>query len=195
MMKVIFDYFFAIIGIVCLFPILLFISILIKTTSNGPVLYTQKRVGRFGALFKILKFRTMYSGHGDDNTVTVSGDDRITKIGYFLRKYKLDELPELINILKGEMSLVGPRPDLPGYADKLKGDSRKILELKPGITSYASLKYANEEFLLASKKDPIKYNNEVIYPDKVKINLDYYNNNSFWIDIKIIFATIFRNTY
>lgn len=194
-MKVVFDYFFAIVGLICLSPLLLLISILIITTSKGPVLYTQKRVGRFGILFTILKFRTMYSGHGDDNTVTVYGDNRITRIGYVLRKYKLDELPALINILKGEMSFVGPRPDLPGYADKLKGDDRKILELKPGITSSASLKYANEELLLASKKDPIKYNNEVIYPDKVKINLDYYYNNSFWIDIKTIFATIFRNTY
>tara|TARA_B100001758_G_C18270284_1_gene536000 strand:- start:198 stop:782 length:585 start_codon:yes stop_codon:yes gene_type:complete len=194
-MKLIFDYFFAIVGLICLMPLFIIIAICIKLTSKGPVLYTQKRVGRNGVIFTIIKFRSMISGHDDKNTITIAGDLRITKFGRFLRRYKLDELPELLNILKGEMSFVGPRPDLPGYADKLQGDNRKILELKPGITSKASLKYVNEEEILSKQANPINYNNEIIYPDKIRINLDYYYNHNLWVDIKIIFATIFRITY
>ena len=194
-MKVIFDYFFATVGLFLFLPLLILISICIKATSKGPIFYTQERVGRHGNIFTIIKFRSMKSGHGDSNTITISGDLRITKLGKTLRKYKLDELPELFNILKGEMSFVGPRPDLPCYADKLTGENRKILALKPGITSQASLKYANEEEILAKQDDPINYNNEVIYPDKIKMNLDYYYNHNLWIDIKIIFATIFRTGY
>ena len=194
-MKLIFDYLLAFIGLFLLSPLLILISIFIKFTSRGPVFYTQQRVGRFGKLFTILKFRSMTADHADSNTSTVSGDMRITKFGRFLRKYKLDELPELLNIIKGEMSFVGPRPDLPGYADNLKGKDRKILELRPGITSVASLKYANEESILAAQENPLKFNDEVIYFDKVKLNLDYYYNNNLWVDIKIIFATIFRVNY
>ena len=190
-----FDYFFAVVGLFLCLPLLLIICILIKLTSKGPVFYTQERIGRNGSVFTIIKFRSMTTEHGNNNTITIDGDSRITSLGRFLRKYKLDELPELLNILKGEMSFVGPRPDLPGYADKLKGDRRKILELKPGITSRASLKYANEEKILAKQDNPISYNNEVIYPDKIKMNLDYYYNHNLWIDIKIIFATIFRTSY
>ena len=134
----------------------------------------------------------MISDKENKNTVSIKGDSRVTKIGSLLRKYKLDELPELYNVLKGDMSIVGPRPDVPGYADKLKGEERKILNLRPGITSLSSLKYINEEEILASKKDPISYNNKVIFPDKTRINLDYYYNNNIWIDIKIIFATIYK---
>ena len=191
-MKVMFDYFFAVVGLFVCLPLLLIIGVLIKFTSKGPVFYTQERIGRNGSVFTIIKFRSMTTGHGDNNTITISGDLRITPFGRFLRKYKLDELPELLNILKGEMSFVGPRPDLPGYADKLIGDNRKILALKPGITSQASLKYAKEEEILATQDNPINYNNEVIYPDKVKMNLDYYYNHNLWIDIKIIFATILK---
>ena len=194
-MKLIFDYFFATVGLFISLPLLLIIGICIKLTSKGPIFYTQERIGRYGNIFRIIKFRTMTSGHGNTTTITIDGDLRITSLGRFLRKYKLDELPELLNILKGEMSFVGPRPDLPGYADKLKGKSRNILVLKPGITSRASLKYANEEKILAKQDNPINYNNEVIYPDKVKMNLDYYYNHNLWIDIKIIFATIFRTSY
>ena len=194
-MKVIFDYFFAVVGLFACLPLLIIIGILIKLTSKGPVFYTQERIGRNGIIFTIIKFRSMTTEHGDNNTITIDGDSRITRLGRLLRKYKLDELPELLNILKGEMSFVGPRPDLPGYADKLKGDSRKILDLKPGITSRASLKYANEEKILAKQDNPISYNNEVIYPDKIKMNLDYYYNHNLLIDIKIIFATIFRTSY
>ena len=194
-MKVIFDYFFAIVGLFISLPLLITISILIKLTSKGPIFYTQKRVGRDGKIFTIIKFRSMTTTHKDNNTITIGGDIRITKFGKILRRFKLDELPELLNILKGEMSFVGPRPDLPGYADKLKDENRKILALKPGITSQASLKYANEEEILANEDNPINYNNEVIYPDKIKMNLDYYYNHNLWIDIKIIFATIFRTSY
>ena len=194
-MKVIFDYVMAICGVIFLAPLLVIVAILIKLTSKGNVFYTQGRIGRYGKTFTIIKFRSMTVDHGDSNTVTVGGDMRITKFGAFMRKYKLDELPELLNILKGDMSFVGPRPDLPGYADNLTGEDRKILNLRPGITGVASLKYANEEELLALQDNPEKYNNEVIYPDKVNINLDYYYNNNLWIDIKIIFATIFRVSY
>ena len=190
-----FDYFFAVVGLFVCLPLLLIIGVLIKLTSKGPVFYTQERIGRNGSVFTIIKFRSMTTEHGNNNTITIEGDSRITRLGRLLRKYKLDELPELLNILKGEMSFVGPRPDLPGYADKLRGDSRKILDLKPGITSRASLKYANEEKILAKQDNPISYNNEVIYPDKIKMNLDYYYNHNLWVDIKIIFATIFRTSY
>ena len=194
-MKVIFDYVMAICGVIFLAPLLVIVAILIKLTSKGNMFYTQGRIGRYGKTFTIIKFRSMTVDHGDSNTVTVGGDMRITKFGAFMRKYKLDELPELLNILKGDMSFVGPRPDLPGYADNLTGEDRKILNLRPGITGVASLKYANEEKILSAQKDPIKFHDEVIYPDKVKLNLDYYYNNNLWVDIKIIFATIFRVSY
>ena len=128
-------------------------------------------------------------------SITVGNDHRITPIGKFLRRWKLDELPTLWNVLKGDMSFVGPRPDVPGYADKLEGESRRVLEMRPGITGPATLKYANEEQLLAGVDNPIKYNDDVISPDKVRINLDYMNNLSMWTDIKIIFKTIFRMNY
>lgn len=128
----------------------------------------------------------------DGSSVSVAGQSRITPLGAKLRKFKIDELPELWNIFIGNMSFVGPRPDVPGYADKLEGEDRKILELKPGITGPASLKYANEEDILAEVENPIEYNNNVIFPDKVKINLDYYYNNNLFVDIKYIFKTVFR---
>lgn len=126
------------------------------------------------------------------SSVTVKSDPRITPVGSFLRKWKLDELPELWNVLIGDMSFVGPRPDIPGFADKLKGNDKLILNLKPGITGPASLKYIKEEEILAEVDDPVKYNDEVIYPDKVKINLRYVQRRNFWLDLKIIFFTIIR---
>ena len=194
-MKRLFDVFFSILGLIILFPILLIVSILVKTSSKGPLFFIQERVGKEGMLFKIIKFRTMFVVKDHDSSISIKGDNRITKLGFFLRHYKLDELPQLINVLTGEMSFVGPRPDIPGYADKLIGNDRDILKLRPGITGPASLRYSNEEYILAQQEDPISYNNNVIYPEKVKINLDYYNNNSIWLDIKIIFATIFKNFY
>lgn len=179
MLKRIFDIFFSLIGFIALFPILLFVWVLaaINTRSNG--LFLQKRIGQFGKPFHIYKFRTM---HYKTNEVF--------KLGRFLRKLKLDELPQLINVLIGEMSLVGPRPDIPGYYDTLAGENRKILELKPGLTSLAALKYTNEDHILAKQENPLKYNDEVLFPDKVRLNLDYYYNRAFWGDIKIIVKTI-----
>ena len=194
-MKRIMDFFFSALGLCLLLPLFLILSILIKSTSKGPIFFMQERVGKDGVIFKMIKFRTMFSSQESSNPVSVKGDPRVTKLGVFLRKYKLDELPELFNVLIGQMSLVGPRPDVPGYADKLVGVDRDILKLRPGITGPASLKYLHEEEILAKKDNPKLYNDEVIYPDKVQINLDYYNNQSIWIDIKIIFATIFRKSY
>ena len=195
MTKRLFDFCSSLIGLIVLMPVLILISIAIKISSSGPVLFCQKRVGKDGKLFTMIKFRSMTVQQESNSTATVRGDVRITKIGVFLRKYKLDELPELWNVIKGEMSLVGPRPDVPGYADKLAGKDRDVLKLRPGITGAASLKYANEEEILATQDNPQKYNDEVIFPDKVKVNLDYYENQSLWLDIKIIFATIFRTSY
>ena len=194
-MKRIFDFTCAFLGLILLSPIILSLAIVVKLSSSGPVFFTQIRVGKNALLFKMFKFRSMFVRQESDSTISVKGDKRITKIGNILRKYKLDELPELLNVLLGEMSLVGPRPDVPGYADKLTGHERNILKLRPGITGPASLKYANEEEILAKHENPKAYNDKVIYPDKVKINLDYYNNQSIWLDIKIIFATIFRTSY
>jgi len=125
----------------------------------------------------------------------VNGDDRVTHLGRLLRRYKLDELPELWNVLKGEMSLVGPRPDVPGYADRLAGSDREVLRLKPGITGPATLKYANEEHILAAAPDPKRFNDEVIFPDKVRINLEYMRNWSLVEDIRILWRTVFRGDY
>ena len=171
------------------FPIILGVIFFIKIKMpNGAVFFNQKRVGKEGKLFTLHKFRTMTIGH-QGSSVTVAGQSRITPLGRILRKYKLDELPQLFNILKGEMVFVGPRPDVEGYADKLVGEERKVLKLYPGITGPASLKYSNEEEILAKQKDPQKYNDEVIYPDKVRINLNYYYNRNLWIDFKIILQT------
>jgi len=192
MIKRLFDIILSFVGIIILIPVFIIVSILIKIDSPGPVFFLQERVGLNGKLFKIIKFRSMKINHNNSSlTVTIGNDKRITRIGKKIRKYKIDEIPELINVFKGDMSFVGPRPDVPGYADLLKGESRNILKLRPGITSRASIKYANEELILLNEDDPIAYNNNIIFPDKVKLNLNYYNNNNIWIDIKIIFATLF----
>ena len=186
-MKRLFDVIFSFLGLCCLWPVLLVVAILIKLKMpGGPVIFKQKRVGVNGGLFTIYKFRTMTVAHGG-STVSVAGESRITPLGHVLRKYKLDELPELWNVLIGDMSFVGPRPDVPGYADRLEGEDRNMLKLRPGITGPASLKYANEEELLATVEDPVKYN------DEVRINLEYYHHHSVWGDCKIIWQTIFRS--
>ena len=188
-LKHIFDRVVSFIGLICLSPVLLILTILIKVRMpGGPVLFTQKRVGKNGRLFDIYKFRTMVVDH-EGSSVSVAGESRITALGATLRKYKLDELPELWNVLIGDMSFVGPRPDVPGYADALTGDDREVLQLLPGITGPASLKYRNEEELLATVEDPQRYNDEVIFPDKVRINRYYLHHYSFWTDIRIILAT------
>ena len=194
-MKRLFDFITSLIGLIVLVPIFIIVSLLVKISSVGPVFFVQERIGKNGKIFQMIKFRSMIVIQSSNSTISVKGDVRITKIGAFLRKLKLDELPELWNVLKGDMSLVGPRPDVCGYADNLIGEDRKILELRPGITGVASLKYYDEEDILATQDNPLKFNDEVIYPHKVKLNLDYYYNNNLWIDIKIIFATIFRVNY
>lgn len=193
MLKYLFDRFMALVGLICFWPVLLIVTILIKIKMpGGPVIFTQQRVGRNGRLFTMYKFRTMKVSHSG-SSISVAGESRITPLGAILRKYKLDELPELWNVLIGDMSFVGPRPDVPGYADNLQGEDRLILKLRPGITGPASLKYANEEEILATVNDPIKYNDEIIFPDKVRINLNYYYHHTFLGDIKLIFQTIFRS--
>ena len=189
--KSLFDRTASFFGLLFLSPILLVVAILIRIKMpDGPVIFTQRRVGQHGRLFTMYKFRSMTVGHGG-SSVSVAGESRITLLGAKLRKYKLDELPELWNVLIGDMSFVGPRPDVPGYADKLMSDDRRMLLLKPGITGPASLKYRNEEELLAGQADPQKYNDEVLFPDKVRINIEYLDNWSFWYDIKIIVYTVF----
>jgi len=188
-LKRVFDIIASIIGLILLIPVFLIISILIKIYMPGPVFFRQKRIGRYGIPFTIFKFRTMIIEHGG-GYVSVRGENRITPLGAKLRKYKLDELPELWNVLVGDMSFVGPRPDMPEYMEKLKDEEKTILELRPGLTGPATLKYANEEEILARVDDPQKYNDEVLWPDKVKINLEYYRNRSFAGDIVIIFKTI-----
>jgi len=180
-------------GLLALWPVLAVVAVLIRVRMpGGPVIFRQRRVGRGGRLFTMYKFRSMTVGHGG-SSVSVAGESRITPLGHVLRRYKLDELPELWNVLIGDMSLVGPRPDVPGYADKLTGEDRDVLRLRPGITGPASLKYANEEEILALVDDPQRYNDEVIFPDKVRINLQYYRSHSLAGDIKLILATIFRS--
>ena len=190
MLKNSFDKTFALIGLLVLWPLLLLIALLIRVKMpDGAAIFRQQRVGQHGKLFTMVKFRTMTTTH-HGSSISVAGESRITPLGAFLRKYKLDELPELWNILKGDMSFVGPRPDVPGYADKLIGKDRDILQLKPGITGPATLKYRNEEELLAQQPNPQQYNDEVIFPDKVRINLEYLQHRSFWGDIRIIIQTI-----
>ncbi len=181
----------SLLALVILLPVFIVIAIVIKAFSPGPLFFRQKRVGRYGCIFTIIKFRTMMANDGS-NTVTARNDNRITREGAFLRKWKFDELPELINVLTGDMSFVGPRPDVPGYADLLTGDNRRILSLRPGITGPASLKYYNEEEILAGVENPREYNDQVIFPDKVKINLEYLEKNSLCGDLKIIMYTVLR---
>lgn len=191
MIKRVFEIVTSFFGLILLSPLLLAITVLIKIYMPGPFLFIQKRAGRYGKPFAIYKFRTMILHYGG-SSVSVKGETRITPLGAVLRKYKLDELPELWNVLKGDMSFVGPRPDMPYYSNKLIGEERNILKLRPGITGTATLKYANEEELLASVSDPQKYNDEVLWPDKVRMNLEYYHNHSFVGDILIILKTLFR---
>lgn len=186
-----FDRVVALVGLMVLFLPLLVIAILIKIDSKGPVFFLQWRIGKEGKPFRICKFRTMlHQSEGD--SITISSDPRITRMGLWLRHSKVDCLTELVNVLIGQMSLVGPRPDVPGYADQLQGDDRQILQLRPGITGPASIKYRNEEELLAQQADPKWYNDNVIWPDKVKINLEYLENWTFLGDIRFILKTVFH---
>ena len=203
-LKFIFDRVVALVGLLFLWPVLLVVAILVKIKMpGGPAFFVQKRVGRGGKLFNCHKFRSMTVKH-NGSTVSVAGDSRITPFGATLRHYKLDELPGLWDVLIGNMSFVGPRPDVPGYADKLTGDDRDVLKLRPGITGPATLKYRLEDEMISDyvakrqaegDKRPMQeiateYNDKVIYPDKVRINCYYYLNYSFWKDIEMIFATV-----
>ena len=189
-LKYIFDRLVSLIGLLILWPVLVIVAAMIRIKMpGGPVLFTQKRVGRNGRLFTMYKFRSMIISHGG-SSVSVAGESRITPFGAKLRRYKLDELPDLWNVLTGDMSFVGPRPDVPGYADQLQGNERRILLLRPGITGPASLKYRNEEELLATVENPQEYNDTVIYPDKIRINLFYLDHYSFLKDIQMIICTV-----
>lgn len=190
-LKQLFDRIVSLIALLFLSWLLLVIALAIKIKMKGPVFFVQNRVGKDGVLFKIHKFRTMVVDH-HGSSVSLAGESRITPLGAVLRNYKLDELPELWDVFVGKMSFVGPRPDVPGYADKLQGEERNILKLLPGITGPATLKYRNEEVLLSTMENPLQYNDEVIFPDKVRLNLYYYHHYSFWMDLKIIWATIFH---
>ena len=166
------------------------IAALVLLTSGRPILFRQTRIGRFGRPFRIAKFRTMANRRTAGTTVTAAGDARITRLGRVLRRLKLDELPQLLNVLRGEMSFVGPRPDVPGYMDRLEGDDARLLELRPGITGPASLAFRHEEELLAQVDDPVTYNDEVIFPEKVRLNLEYLDSVSFWEDLRCLVQTI-----
>lgn len=190
MLKFIFDRIVSLFGVLVLWPLLIIIAILIRIKMpDGPVIFKQQRIGKDGKIFTMYKFRSMTISHSG-SCISVAGESRITQLGAVLRKYKLDELPELWNVLKGDMSFVGPRPDVPGYADFLTGENREVLKLRPGITGPASLKYRNEEEILAKVGDPQKYNDEVIFPDKVRINLYYLKHYSFIKDIQMILCTV-----
>jgi len=191
MPKRLFDLIFSLLGLLILFPFFLLIGLIIKQDSSGPVFYLQERVGQRGTLFKLFKFRTMRTGADKSTAITVGNrDPRITRTGHYLRKFKLDELPQLINVLLGSMSLVGPRPELKKFVDLYSNEQRRVIEVKPGITDYASIEFRNENELLEGKSDPIDYYIREIMPVKLNLNLKYIETRSFWIDLKIIGQTI-----
>ena len=212
-LKWLFDKLISLIGLISLSPLLLIVALLIKWKMPGPILFCQQRVGRYGRIFTVYKFRTMTvkaeasvaSRNSEATSIASQEQSRITPLGEKLRSYKLDELPELWNVLKGDMSFVGPRPDVPGYADQLQGEDREVLLLRPGITGPASLKYRNEEDILEAVDEALQkgrsglpmgittvqeYNDNVIYPDKVRLNRYYLHHYSFIKDIKMIVCTV-----
>jgi lipopolysaccharide/colanic/teichoic acid biosynthesis glycosyltransferase len=186
-----FDFSAAAVGLLLLILPMALIGLMIWLTDGWPVLFRQQRVGRRGRLFSICKFRTMTNRPAADSTITISGDARVTRLGKLLRRFKLDELPQLANVLKGEMSLVGPRPDVSGYLDRVRGDAERLLALRPGITGPATLAFRNEEELLAQAADPKRYNDEIIFPEKVRVNLTYLDAQSLATDLACIVNTIF----
>jgi len=188
--KATFDFVLSLVGLIFTLPIILMAWTVasIETRSNG--FFLQKRVGRKGEIFTLVKIKTMKPVSGIHTHVTQAGDPRITLSGNFLRKTKIDELPQLFNVFIGQMSFVGPRPDVKGYADQLQGEQRMILSIRPGITGPASIKYRDEETLLSQQENPEQYNQQVIWPDKVKINMQYVKNWSLLSDIRYIYQTI-----
>ncbi|HDJ30531.1 sugar transferase [bacterium] len=194
MLKRLFDIVFSFLGLVLLFPVFIIVALMVKLDSKGPVFYKGLRIGRWGKPFWIYKFRTMVPGADKIGGPSTAADDpRLTKVGKFLRKYQLDELPQLINVLKGEMSFVGPRPEVPQYIELLsKEEKEKILSVRPGMTDYASLWNFHEGEILKGSPDPEKVYLEKIRPKKIKLQLKYIEDQSFWLDIKLILKTIFK---
>ena len=191
LIKRMFDIVTSLLGLVLAMPVIgiCWIVAAIETRSNG--FFIQKRIGRHGRPIRVCKIKTMYSSQSKRSPIASDNISSVTRSGAFFRKYKIDELPQLFNVLLGNMSIVGPRPDVPGYADTLTGNDRIILSLRPGITGPASIKYKNEETVLAGVDDPAFYNDRIIWPDKVRINKEYAQNYSFWRDMKYIMQTIF----
>lgn len=191
--KRLFDILASGIGIIILSPVLLIIALRIKNGSDGPVFFKQVRVGKDGKEFEILKFRTMVvDAEKMGRQITVGADNRITKVGGFLRKYKLDELPQLFNVFKGDMSLVGPRPEVPRYVKLYTEEQRKVLNVKPGITDLASIRYRDENELLGQAENPDEFYINTIMPDKLALNLEYINKSNVFYDIYIIIETIIK---
>jgi lipopolysaccharide/colanic/teichoic acid biosynthesis glycosyltransferase len=189
-MKRAFDILASLMGLVLLSPVMLAVAVAVRLSSPGPALFIQDRVGRHGRRFRCAKFRTMRVGADAGGSVTTAADTRVTPVGRFLRRWKLDELPQLWNVMVGQMSFVGPRPDVPGYADRLQGEDRRVLELRPGITGPATLLFRDEERLLALARDPQAFNDAVVFPEKVRINREYLETASFGRDIGYILATV-----
>lgn len=187
----IFDIFFATLGLVILSPLLIFVYVAIVLESRGGGFYRQERTGRYGKPFRLIKFRSMYVNADKHGLITVGGhDNRITRVGYYIRKYKIDELPQLINVVKGDMSIVGPRPEVKKYTDLYTEEQRKILDIRPGITDYASIKYVDENEILGTSDNPERTYIEHIMPDKIKLNMIYISQNGIKEYFKIIFLTL-----
>ncbi|HIR94534.1 MAG TPA: sugar transferase [Candidatus Coprenecus stercorigallinarum] len=189
-MKRIFDVTASGLGLLLLSPLFLIVAIWIRLDSPGPVFYRQTRVGRYNKDFRLLKFRSMRVGSDKKGLITVGGrDPRVTRSGYYIRKYKLDELPQLINVFKGDMSLVGPRPEVRKYVDLYTPEQLHVLDVRPGITDMASIRYRNENELLEQAADPEQFYRDTVMQDKLRINLEYVSDHSFFKDIKIILMT------
>ena len=187
------DVFFSLLGLIVLSPIFVIIALCIVLDSRGGVFYRQVRVGRDGKDFRLFKFRSMASGADNKGLITVGAkDSRVTRVGYFLRKYKLDELPQLLNVVRGEMSLVGPRPEVRKYVDMYTVEQRKVLAIVPGITDYASIEYADENTILGQARDPDRAYVEQIMPDKIRYNMKYIDNQCLKEYFKIIFLTLMK---
>lgn len=193
MLKRVFDFLFSICLLVLLLPVFLLISILIAFNSKGPVFYLQNRVGKNNVDFKIFKFRSMFVASDKNSLITIGNrDPRITSVGYYLRRYKLDELPQLINVLIGNMSFVGPRPEVRKYVELYNAGQLEVLIVKPGITDYASIEYSNENEILAASANPDKEYIEVVMPAKLQLNLKYIKEQSFFTDLKILWLTFLK---
>ena len=186
-----FDILFSVLGLILLSPIFIVLYIIIRTGSKGGAFYVQERIGKDGRPFMLYKFRTMHVGSDSEGLLTIGKDDnRITRVGYFLRKTKIDELPQLLNVLKGDMSLVGPRPEVRKYVDLYTEEQRKVLSVRPGITDYASIEYVNENELLSKASDPDRVYIEEVMPDKIKLNMKYLEHYTMQEYFRIIFLTL-----